>query len=234
MTYLLPTPSAWSLILFLCILLFVWAYFLWAVLTSNKSVLIAFSASIFWFALLGAVVQSGIIEAMPFPRLPMFAGLSLLAAVIIGLSALGRAMANAISVSALIAFQAFRFPLELVLHDWSTTGTIPQTMTYLGQNFDIVTGILAIVFLPFVRSPLSRTGHIVAWCFNVIGFALLVNVGRVAVMSSPLPFSWNLERPLVLAFHLPYAMILPIAVAGALLGHILLTRKLLSKWMQSS
>jgi len=230
MTYQLPAPFMWSLVLFICILLFVWASFLWAVLTSNKNVLIAFAASILWLALLGVAVQSGIIEAMPFPRLPLFAGLSLLAALLIGLSRLGKAMARSISVFALIAFQGFRFPLELVMHEWSTTGTVPEIMTYLGQNFDIIAGILAIVLLPFVQSPLSKVGRVAAWCFNVIGFALLVNVGRVAVMSSPLPFSWNLERPLVLAFHLPYAMILPVAVAGAFLGHIVLTRKLLAKW----
>ncbi len=43
--------------------------------------------------------------------------------------------------------------------------------------------------------------------------------------SSPLP----VEPPLVLAFHLPNALIVPVCVGGALFGHVALTRALLRK-----
>jgi hypothetical protein len=43
------------------------------------------------------------------------------------------------------------------------------------------------------------------------------------------PFGWNVSPPLVLAMHLPYAWIVPICVAGALCGHVVLTRALLMK-----
>ena len=54
----------------------------------------------------------------------------------------------------------------------------------------------------------------------MIGFALLANVARVVVMSSPLPFAWGVEPPLQLGMHLPYALIVPICVGGALAGHV--------------
>lgn len=49
----------------------------------------------------------------------------------------------------------------------------------------------------------------------------------VALMSAPVPFGWNVSPPLRVAFHLPYALIGPVCVGGALLGHIVLTRALL-------
>jgi hypothetical protein len=48
------------------------------------------------------------------------------------------------------------------------------------------------------------------------------------VMSSPLPFAWkDVDPPLQLALHLPYALIVTVCVAGALAGHVVLTRALL-------
>jgi hypothetical protein len=59
--------------------------------------------------------------------------------------------------------------------------------------------------------------------------ALLLNVMRVAMMSSPLPFAWDVRPPLQLVSHLPYAWIAPVCVAGALAGHLVLTRALLGR-----
>lgn len=54
---------------------------------------------------------------------------------------------------------------------------------------------------------------------------------RVAIMSSPLPFAWGPQPPpLLLALHLPYALIGPVCVGGALFGHVVLTRK---RWQRS-
>src|SRR5258708_6471905 len=83
----------------------------------------------------------------------------------------------------------------------------------------LVAGVGVAVFAPRSRA--------LAWGANAVGFTLLLNVMRVAVLSSPLPFAWPLARPLLLAAHLPYALIVPICVAGALGGHVVLTRALL-------
>jgi hypothetical protein len=127
-------------------------------------------------------------------------------------------------VAALVAFQAFRLPLELVLHRWALEGTIPLTMTWTGDNWDIVSGIVALVAAPF-----AHRHRVVAWGANVVGIILLLNVIRVALLSSPLPFAWMVTPPLLLALHLPYAWIGPVCVGGALAGHIVLTRALLRR-----
>ena len=137
-------------------------------------------------------------------------------------SPLGRRYAAAIPIAALVGFQSFRLPLELVLHLWAQQGTIPVSMTWSGANWDIVSGLVALLATPFAQRLRA-----VAWIANVVGLVLLLNVMRVAILSSPVPFGWDVEPPLLLAAHLPYALIGPIAVGGALFGHIVLTRALL-------
>jgi hypothetical protein len=122
-----------------------------------------------------------------------------------------------------VAFQGFRLPLELVLHSWVLQGVIPGTMTWNGSNWDVFSGIACLGL-----APLSPYSKVAAWAANVIGIVLLVNVGRVAAMSAPVPFGWHdVEPKLLLPYHLPYALIVPVCVGGALAAHVILTRALL-------
>jgi hypothetical protein len=124
----------------------------------------------------------------------------------------------------LLGFQSFRFLLELILHHWAERGTIPSTMSWNGQNYDVIAGLVSLVAIPFLNR--SRT---LVWGVQLIGFGLLLNVMRVAVMSSPFWFAWKLESPLQVIMYYPYALIAPLCVGTALCGHLLVFRKLLSK-----
>ncbi len=186
----------------------------------RRAVLVACGAAV-WLGALGAVVRSGALEGSP-GRLPLFFLAANAMGIALALSPVGRWLASGLPLAALVGFQALRLPLEIVLHDWARQGSIPETMTWSGSNFDVVTGALALGTAVF--APRSRA---LAWVVNVVGLALLVNVMRVAMLSSPAPFGWHLPNPLLLPLHLPYALIVPVCVAGALLGHVVLTRSLL-------
>lgn len=177
--------------------------------------------------LLAFVVLAGLasprLEAAPMPRLMAFFVGSNLVVIAAALSPLGRTYARGLSLGTLVAFQAFRLPLELVLHAWVQQGAIPGTMTWNGLNLDILSGAAAVGLAPWCARWRGA-----AWVFNVLGLGLLINVGRVAMLSSPLPFAWDVQPPLQLAFHLPYALIVPLGVGGALFGHLVLTRALVS------
>lgn len=176
-----------------------------------------------WLGVFSLFVNAQIMDARPFPLVPITFAVINVAALAFALSSSGRRLASHLPLAALVGFQAFRLPLELVLHAWSEQGTIPQTMTWTGANPDIVSGMVALMLAPFAAR------RSVAWTVNVVGFVLLVNVARVAMMSSPLPFAWHEVQPkLTLIAHLPYALIGPVCVAGALAGHVILTRRLLS------
>jgi len=175
-----------------------------------------------WLLVFSAVVGSGLIARPPYYGLMVLFATSNIVSVGLALGPPGRWLAAGLTPGVLVAFQAFRLPLDWVLHRWALGGTIPTTMTWTGSNWDVVTGVLALVIAPFATKLRG-----LAWAFNFIGLVLLINVMRVAVMSSPLPFAWGLESPLQLGLHLPYALIVPIAVGGALAGHIILFRNLL-------
>lgn len=177
-----------------------------------------------WLGAHAAVVASGRMPDLPLGGFPLFFGSVLIVSVGAALSPLGRRMADTLPLGALVGFQAFRLPLELVLHEWARQGTIPGTMTWTGQNWDIVAGTVALLAAPFAA---RRRGF--AWGANLVGVILLLNVMRVAVLSLPVPFGWGQQPPLLLAWHLPYALIGPVCVGGALFGHVVLTRALLRR-----
>jgi hypothetical protein len=180
-----------------------------------------------WIVSTSAIVASGLIERYPMPGLPLFFGTVLGTAILAGFSRIGDWVMAGASFQFLVRFQAFRLPLELVLHVWSLQGVIPSTMSWStaegGHNFDIVSGILALLV-----SSSARMTRRAAGIFNLIGLGLLLNVGRVAMLSSPVPFGWEVEPKLQLAFHWPFALIGPVCVWGALFGHVVLLRKLLA------
>jgi len=177
-----------------------------------------------WLGALSILVASGRMTSLPLSGLPIFFGSVVVVSFLAGFSPLGGRIAAELPLSALVGFQAFRLPLELILHQWAGRGTIPETMTWTGQNWDIISGVVALAGAPF-----ANRHRAVAWMANVIGSLLLLNVNRVALLSSPLPFAWKVEPPLLLALHLPYAWIGPVCVGGALVGHIILTRALLRR-----
>lgn len=177
-----------------------------------------------WLAVTAAVSASGVLEVPSVPPRALFfmAGCNLVA-VIFAFSRAGTRLVVGLPVAALVGFQAFRFPLELVLHRFYVEGVIPVQMTYAGLNFDIVTGILGLfIGLSMWRSGPSRR---LVWLFNLVGFGLLLTVASIAVLSSPVPFRVFMNEPAVLlVFHAPYAWIVPMCVAPALAGHLLVFR----------
>jgi hypothetical protein len=177
-----------------------------------------------WLAFAASLVASGWVQAVPM-RLMVFGVASMLVSLAVGFSRIGKWLAEACPLPWLLAFQGFRLPLELILHSWVGQGVIPATMTWTGSNWDVLSGLAALVLAPFCRRSI-----VAAWTGNIIGFVLLLNVARVAVLSSPVPFGWHDVTPkLEVAYHLPYALIIPVCVGGALVGHIALTRALLRR-----
>lgn len=177
-----------------------------------------------WLVLFSAVVISGIMRSSPLPFLPLILITVLMVSAGCALSRAGGWLAKGLPLQVLVLFQGFRFPLELILHSWARQGSIPLTMTWDGCNFDIVTGILALIAI----FPVGKRRWF-AWVVNTVGFLLLLNILRVVVLSSPLPFAWDVAPPLQLMGYIPYALIGPVCLGSALAGHVILTRSLLLK-----
>lgn len=182
--------------------------------------------------LFGAWVLSGQMKTSPMPFIPLTFALIFGIGIKFALSPHGLKVATQIPLAYLVGFQSFRFPLELVLHDWAASGTVPPTMTWTGQNWDIVSGLVCLIAAPliyFFKDRQQKLATAIAWIAQGISFALLINVIRVVVFSSPLPFAWPLENPIQLILYLPYAWIGPVMVIGAFVAHLITFRALLAQ-----
>ncbi len=178
---------------------------------------------IVWIAVVSLAAASGATRNF-FPySIPIILLITISITIFFSFSKFGKALTS-ISPKTLILASSFRFPLELVLHSWSDTGTIPETMTWTGSNFDIIPGILAL----FVFIPLFNKNWFYK-LFTFISIAMLLNVMRVVLMSANLPFSWKLENPIQLVFEWPYCLIAVVLVPWAFQLNIALIKKLFFK-----
>jgi len=153
-----------------------------------------------------------------------FIGLNLILITAITLSPIGRSL-SALPAAALVGFHVFRIPLEYVLHLWSTEGVIPTALSWHGQNYDVLTGLLAILTLLTMRR--FRWMLVV---FQLVGIAMLFNIIRIVAQNTPgSPLYTQSEEPaLLLALHFPTVWIVSVCVFGAILGHAVLLRQMLA------
>lgn len=164
-------------------------------------------------------------DPLPAPALLLLLALTLLTVGIL-LSPVGVRLASGLALGAVVAFQAFRVPVELLLHRMYTDGTVPVQMTYTGRNFDVVTGVSGLVLGFWLLSGRSvPRGVIRAW--NILGLALLANIVSIAVLSTPVPFRRFLESPPhTLPSTFPYIWLPSFLVQVALGSHLLVFRQL--------
>jgi hypothetical protein len=119
----------------------------------------------------------------------------------------------------------FRLPLELVMHRAAEEGVMPSVMSYGGYNFDIVSGITGgVLGWALARGEVPR-GVIVAW--NVLGSVLLAVIVTIAFLATPVVRAFGDDQLNTWIAEFPYVW-MAVMVGGALLGHVLVARKLSS------
>lgn len=134
----------------------------------------------------------------------------------------GEALVAAAPMAALVGVHVFRVPLELMMHAWAQQGALPLQMTFAGLNWDIVTGVGALLLLPFAAR--SRIGVLI---WNIVGLALLINIVTVAITSIPGPLRLFMDDPPnLLVMRAPYIWLPTFLVQVAFAGHILVFRAL--------
>jgi hypothetical protein len=183
-------------------------------------------AVVAWLLVTALLAASGVLrrfDATP----PPFAILPLAIAVIgiaVPCSSLGTLLARGVPLWALVGFQVFRLPLELVMHRAYVEGVMPVQMSYAGLNYDIVSGITAGALGLWLLRRNGPRWILAAW--NALAFVLLVNIVTIAVLSTPL-FGWfGDERLNVFITYPPFVWLPAILVTAALMGHVLVWRRL--------
>ena len=194
--------------------------------TRRRAMLITVVVAAVWMTVTWRAAESGILRlwsATP----PPFA---LLVVAILGVTAAlactgyGRRLALGLPLWVLIGIQGFRLPLELAMHAMYERGVMPQQMSYSGRNFDILTGITALIVAWLVFS--DRVGRRVVLTWNVLGLLLVINVVTVGILSTPRFRLFGDDRLNVFITYPPFIWLPAVMVLAALAGHLIVFRAL--------
>lgn len=199
---------------------------------ARRHALVALLGIVGFLSFLAALALTGLLGRFDLrpPPLMLWMAATLGSAIALGLSPLGKRLAS-LPLIALVGFQAFRLPLELVMHRAASDGVMPSIMSYGGYNFDIVSGATALVLgLALLRGSVPRV-VIVAW--NVLGSVLLANIVTVAFLATPLVRAFGESQINAWITQFPYSW-MAVMVGMALLGHLVLARRLMAESRQSS
>jgi hypothetical protein len=195
--------------------------------TTIRVAIVTGVASAAWMTVTWLAAASGAFRH--WDRIPPPFGLLVVAivvlAIVLALSPFGGRLARFVPLWALVAVQAFRLPLELAMHELFERGIMPEQMTFTGRNFDIVTGITAIIVAVAVAS--GRGGHRLVAAWNLLGLALLINVVTIAILATPVFRYFGDEHVNVFVTDPPYVWLPAVMVLAALAGHLLIFRALL-------
>jgi hypothetical protein len=224
----MPSPSPLTPVLFCALVVVVAVGVAWALRRAGVGLPGWLAALAAYLILPGLLAARGALDRyspLPAPALLLLLGLSLLTLVLVA-SPLGARLAGRLAVGAVVAVQAFRIPVELLLHRLYVEGTVPVQMTYSGRNFDVVTGVTGVaVGLGRLAGRPAPRGLVLAW--NLLGLALLANIVGVAVLSTPAPFRRFLEGPPNLVpSEFPYVWLPSFLVQVAWGSHLLVFRQL--------
>jgi hypothetical protein len=161
---------------------------------------------------------------LPAPAL-VVTGLVTMFTIVLALSSTGERVAASVSLASLVGYQVFRVAVELVLHRLYLEDVVPVQMTYAGRNFDILSGLSAIVLALAMWS--GRRPRAIVFLWNLAGLGLLVNIVVIAVVSTPVPFrQFANDPPNLLPSTFPFVWLPTFLVQAALFGHLVVFRAL--------
>jgi hypothetical protein len=188
--------------------------------------LVAMVASGAWLMLTFAAARTGKLrfDGSP-PTMMLLIVLIFAMAFVVGFSRLGKQLAT-LPLVALVGFQAYRLPLELMMHRAYEDGIMPVQMSFSGRNFDIVTGTTAALLgaALYLRPGLPV---ILVKLWNWMGILLLANVLVIAILSMPTPLrKFHNEPSNVWVSQAPWVWLPAVFVLLAIAGHIVIARKL--------
>lgn len=147
-------------------------------------------------------------------------------------SRVGSALSRELPIAALVLFHSFRLPLELVMHRAAEEGTMPMQMSYAGYNFDILSGVSALVVGALAAQGRAPRWLLLAW--NALGSCLLLVIVLIALASLPVFRAFGSEASQLNTWvaYFPFVWLPAGLVSAGLLGHVTLWRRLLTHAMR--
>ncbi|HEV3224119.1 MAG TPA: hypothetical protein VGZ90_14630 [Puia sp.] len=182
----------------------------------------------FWLVLQVILPLTGfyqITDTIP-PREMLFILPPLLFIIILFLSPGGRRFIDQLDPGTLTLLHTVRIPVEFVLYWLYLDKQVPKLMTFVGGNYDIISGMAApiVFYFGFVKKLIGRR-IILLW--NLVCLILLFLVVRHAILSVPSPFQkFGFDQPNIAILHFPYTWLPSFIVPMVLFSHLAMIRRL--------
>jgi hypothetical protein len=202
--------------------------------TRRRALLTIGLGGAFWLTMTWFVGASGVLrrwEAMPPPLMILFVGI-VAATLALACTTHGRRFAHGLPLWVLVGIQGFRLPLELAMHLMYQRGIMPVQMSYSGRNFDIVTGITALLVAGLLYTGRAGRGVVLAW--NVLGLLLVANVVTVGILSTPVFRLFGDDQLNTWITYPPFIWLPAAMVVVALAGHLVIFRALAARQRDDS
>ena len=153
------------------------------------------------------------------PKTPLLLVPPLVAILVLFSTAAGRRWIDSLSPRRLTLLHVVRIPVELVLFWLFLYKTVPQSMTFEGRNFDIVSGLTApiVYYFGYVNKRLSRT---VLLTWNLVCLGLLINIAFIAISAVPRATGIAIAQPNIAALHFPFLFLPAVIVPLVLFAHL--------------
>jgi hypothetical protein len=190
---------------------------------ATRRALVAALSAAAWMAVTFAAARRGALHMWGPPTMGPVLVSMLAIGIGIAISQLGKRMVVGIPIASLVGYQGFRVAVELLLHRAYVEGLMPVQMSYAGRNFDVVSGVTAIVLGAWLAAGNRSRRLVLLW--NVLGTALLANIVVVALLSAPTPFRVFMNEPAnVWITRAPWVWLPAVMVLAAVMGHALVFR----------
>jgi len=202
--------------------------YFWIVKQMNASKTVGILIAV-WLILQAILGQTGFYEVnntIP-PRFVLMVMPPMLFIIILFNTQKGKAYIDGLDLKKITLLHVIRIPVEIVLFGLFTVKLVPQLMTFEGANFDIFSGISAILmyFLMLKKASFNKALMII---WNVVCLILLLIIVAIAILSAPSPFQQlAFNQPNIGVLYFPFNWLPSFIVPVVLFCHLAALRKLI-------
>jgi hypothetical protein len=180
-----------------------------------------------WVVILSGLAIAGFFRNFSLPPRPALAILlPVFAILILSYSKRFTALLKTMPPQWPVLLQSFRIVVEILLWLAFTRGLLPRQMTFEGNNFDMLSGILGL-FTGWVILQNKSWWKMAVAIYNITGLVLLLNILVIAVLSMTTPIRYFMNEPantIIAEFPFIYLPGILVVIAAGL--HIISLRQL--------
>lgn len=160
------------------------------------------------------------------PRLPLVLVPPILMIFFLFNTSKGKTFIDALDLKTLTLLHIIRVPIEWVLYSLFIHKFVPELMTFEGRNFDIFSGLTAIIvyYFGFIKPRLSNIS-ILIWNFCCL--ALVINIAVDGILSAPTKFQqFAFEQPNTAMQYFPFVLLPSVIVPMVIFSHLVSIRQI--------